>query len=83
MGILKKLFSGKRYPVVGTITIKGQTYKIMKAQAGTNRYLPYWNVYGTCNQPQNIIEQELNRQGFTLKKLGGIGNVCMTIKIKK
>ena len=83
MGLLKKIFSGKRYPVAGKITINGQQYKIMKAQAGTNRYLPYWNVYGTCTAPTQVIKKDLNQQGYTLRKLGGPGNVCMTIKIKK
>jgi len=83
MGLLKKLFSGKRYPVNGKITINGKQHKIMRAKAGNNSYLPYWYVYGTCNAPQHIIEKDLNLQGYTLKKLGGNGNICMTIKIKK
>lgn len=83
MGLLKKIFKGKRYPVSGTVTINGQTYKIMRATGGNNRYLPFWYVYGTCNAPINVIENDLNKQGYTLRQLGGNGNICMTIKIKK
>ena len=83
MGLLKKLFSGKRYPVNGKVKINGQEYKIMRAKASNNAYLPFWYVYGNCTAPANVIERDLNLQGFSLRKLGGNGNVCMTIKVKK
>ena len=83
MGLLKKLFSGKRYPVKGKVKINGQEYNIMRAKSGNNAYLPFWYVYGTCNAPQHVIEKDLNLQGYTLRNLGGNGNICMTIKIKK
>ena len=73
MGLLKKIFSGKRYPIKGEITINGQRCKIMKAKAGNNTYLPFGYVYGTCTAPQHTIEKDLNLQGYSLRQLGEMG----------